>query len=382
MNFQWPGLTHEHNTFRDQVRSFVEKEITPYVAKWEEAAEFPHELPKKLVDAGLFQLGFPEQYGGIEPADPFFGLIFNEELARCGAGGIPAGILTHGIALHPVLAGGNEEIKAQIAPAVLKAEKVIALAITEPSGGSDVAQLKTRAVRDGDHYIVNGSKTFITSGMRADYITTAVRTGGEGMGGISLLVIPTDTEGFSRTSLKKMGWWCSDTATLYFENCRVPVANRIGPENKGFPYIMRNFNGERTLLAASCLGYSKICYEYARNYAQHRTTFGKRLADHQVIRHKLSRMMLEITSLETMIYTVSAVAAKGEYHPVAETALMKVKGSETFEFCANEAMQILGGHGFMRDNPVERLYRETKVQAIGGGSAEIMLDLAARQYGF
>jgi acyl-CoA dehydrogenase len=273
-------------------------------------------------------------------------------------------------------------MKAQIAPAVLRGEKIIALGITEPSGGSDVAQLKTRAERDGDYYLVSGSKTFITSGMRADYVTTAVRTGGEGMGGVSLLVIPTDTQGFSRTPLKKMGWWCSDTATLYFERCRVPVANRLGAENQGFSYIMRNFNAERMFLAASCLGYSKVCYEYARDYAQQRQTFGKRLADHQVIRHKLSRMIMEIISLETMIYSVATLAASGSYSPVAETALMKVKGSETFEFCANEAMQILGGHGFMRDNPVERLYRETKVQAIGGGSAEIMLDLAARQYGF
>lgn len=382
MTFQWPGLTGEHETFRDQVRHFVEAEIKPHVSAWDEAEEFPRELHGKFADAGLLQLGFPEQFGGIDAPDPYFSLIRAEELARCGAGGISASLLTHGIALPPILAAGSEQVKAQIAPAVLRGEKIIALGITEPSGGSDVAQLKTRAERDGDYYLVSGSKTFITSGMRADYVTAAVRTGGEGMGGVSLLVIPTDTQGFSRTPLKKMGWWCSDTATLYFERCRVPVANRLGAENQGFSYIMRNFNAERMFLAASCLGYSKVCYEYARDHAQQRQTFGKRLADHQVIRHKLSRMIMEIISLETMIYSVATLAASGSYSPVAETALMKVKGSETFEFCANEAMQILGGHGFMRDNPVERLYRETKVQAIGGGSAEIMLDLAARQYGF
>ncbi|AXQ31793.1 acyl-CoA dehydrogenase [Solimonas sp. K1W22B-7] len=379
MSFKYPGLSAEHDAYRDQVRRFVQTEITPNVARWDEAESFPRELHQKAAAAGILNLGYPEEYGGIPVSDPYFGLIMAEELARCGAGGVPASLMTHSIGLPPVLAGGSEALKQQIVSPVVRGDKLICLGITEPGGGSDVAALKTRAVLDGDHYVVNGSKTFITSGMRADWVTTAVRTGGEGMGGISLLVIPTDLPGFSRTPLKKMGWWVSDTATLYFDNLRVPVANRIGVENEGFLYIMRNFNTERTGMAAGCLGYSKVCYEYARDYAQQRKTFGKRLADHQVIRHKLSRMMLEITGLETMLYTIATVNAQGG-NPIAETALLKVKASETFEFCANEAMQILGGHGFMRDNPVERLYRETKVQAIGGGSAEIMLDLAARQF--
>ncbi|AXQ30594.1 acyl-CoA dehydrogenase [Solimonas sp. K1W22B-7] len=381
MQFKYPGLTAEHDAYRDQIRRFVQTEIVPNVAKWDEEGLFPSDLHKKAAEVGILQLGYPEEYGGIPCADPYYQIILAEEISRSGAGGLPAGLMTHGIGLPPVLAGASEALKQEIAPAVLRGEKFIALGVTEPGGGSDVAALKTRAVRDGDYYVVNGSKTFITSGMRADWVTTAVRTGGDGMGGISLLVIPTDLPGFSRTPLKKMGWWMSDTATLYFDNVRVPVANRIGPENQGFLYAMANFNGERTGMAAGCLGYSKICYEYARDYAKQRKTFGKRLADHQVIRHKLARMMLEITGLETMVYTLATIGHREGKMPVAETALLKVKASETFEFCANEAMQILGGHGFMRDNPVERLYRETKVQAIGGGSAEIMLDLAARQYG-
>lgn len=244
-----------------------------------------------------------------------------------------------------------------------------------------MAQLKTTAVRDGDHYVVNGNKTFITTGMRADWVTAAVRTGGPGMGGVSLLAIPMDLPGVARTPLKKMGWWMSDTATIYFDNVRVPVANRLGEENQGFSYIMRNFNGERMSMAAQCVGFSKSCFEYARDYARQRKTFGKRLGDHQVIRHKLSSMQLHITALESMLYSIAYSADAGA-NVVAETALLKVKASRTFEFCANEAMQILGGHGFMRDNPVERLYRETKVQSIGGGSAEIMLDLVARQHAF
>ena len=201
------------------------------------------------------------------------------------------------------------------------------------------------------------------------------------MGGISLIVIPTNAEGFSRTPLKKMGWWMSDTATLYFDNVRVPAENLLGEENAGFKYIMRNFNSERMGLASNCLGFSSLCYEYALDYAQSRKTFGKRLADHQVIRHKLARMLMEIESLRALLYTVAYSQDQGQ-NIVAETSMLKVKASETFEFVANEAMQILGGHGYMRDNPVERCYRETKVQAIGGGSAEIMLDLISRQRGF
>jgi acyl-CoA dehydrogenase len=382
MSFRYPALTDEHEAFRAQVQKFVATEITPHIDAWDEAGGFPRELHQTAAAAGILQLGFPEEYGGIAAPDPYFKLILAEEMARCGAGGLPASLMTHSIGLPPVLSGGSEQLKQQVAGPVLRGEKLISLAITEPDGGSDVARLKTHAVRDGDDYIVNGTKTYITSGMRADYVTTALRTGAEGMGGISVLVIPTDTPGFSRAPLKKMGWWCSDTATLYFDHCRVPVTNRIGAENAGFKYVMHNFIGERTAMAAGCLGYSKLCFEYARDYAKQRHTFGQRLADHQVIRHKLSRMLLEIAGLESMLYTLAAAASISNQALIAETALLKVKASETFEYCANEAMQILGGHGFMRDNPVERLYRETKVQAIGGGSVEIMLDLVARQLAF
>ena len=244
-----------------------------------------------------------------------------------------------------------------------------------------MANLKTRAQRDGEHYIVNGSKTFITSGMRADYITTAVRTGGDGMGGVSLLVIEGDTQGLSRSPLHKMGWWCSDTATLYFDNCRVPVANRIGPENAGFMAIMLNFNHERIMLATQACASAQVCYDEALAYARERQTFGRPLIKSQVIKHKLAEMKMRIDAVHAQIELLAWRVAQGAT-PVAELSLLKNLSTETFERVAAEAMQVLGGAGYLRGSKVERLYRETKVLTIGGGSREIMYDLAARQMGY
>jgi len=263
-------------------------------------------------------------------------------------------------------------------PQVLAGEKIIALAITEPSGGSDVANLKTRAVRDGDHYVVNGGKIFITSGIRADFYTVAVRTGGEGASGISLLLIEKGTPGFTQTELKKMGWWASDTAALYFDNCKVPVTNLIGAENKGFSGIMINFNMERLGIAATSVGLAMVCMDEAVAWARERKTFGKRLLDHQVIRHKIADMAKRILATQAFMEQTTWQMQQGQV-PVVELSLLKVQATETLEFCAREAVQIYGGSGFMRGNKVERIYREVRVFAIGGGSEEIMRDLAARQ---
>ncbi|MEN8720412.1 MAG: acyl-CoA dehydrogenase family protein [Oceanococcaceae bacterium] len=375
-----PFLTDEHERVRDEARRFTEREVMPHIDAWEAAGELPRALHRKAADAGLLQLGFPEDCGGY-PADHWFAVIVAEELARAGSGGLIASLMTHGIATPPVAHIGTPEQKERFARPVLEGEKIAALAITEPSGGSDVANLKTRAERDGDHYIVNGSKTFITSGMRADVITTAVRTGGDGIGGISLLVIEGDTPGLTRTKLDKMGWWCSDTATLYFENCRVPVANRLGPENAGFMAIMLNFNSERIGLIANALGFAEVCYAEALAYARDRHTFGKPLIRNQVIRHKLVDMRTRIeavrANLDMLVWRVEQ-----KQMPVAELSMLKALSTTTLEFVANEAMQILGGAGYLRGSKVERIYRETKVLTIGGGSLEIMKDLAARQMGY
>lgn len=288
--------------------------------------------------------------------------------------------MTHGIGLPPILAIGSDEMKQRIAPPVLAGDKIIALGITEPSGGSDVAAIKTRAVRDGDDYVVNGSKMYITSGMRADYLTCALRTGDGGSGGLSLLLIEMDSPGVTRTKLEKMGWHASDTAAIYFDDVRVPVSNLIGGENQGFAGVMQNFNGERLGMAASCVGAAKACLEDAVNWAQQRETFGKRLADHQVIRHKISEMVRKIKATQAFLELCAWRVNEGET-PAADLALLKVQATRTSEFCAREACQILGGASFMRGNRVERIYREVRVNAIGGGSEEIMLDLAARQMG-
>jgi acyl-CoA dehydrogenase len=243
-----------------------------------------------------------------------------------------------------------------------------------------VANLRTTARLDGDHYVVNGSKMFITSGMRADYYTVAVRTGGEGAGGVSLLLIEREREGFSRTELKKQGWWASDTAALYFDDVRVPVENLIGQENMGFSGIMQNFNGERIGMSAGAIGFSKVCLEDAITWARERKTFGKRLADHQVIRHKLADMFKRISATQAWLETLAWRIEQGE-QPIAEIALLKVQATETMEYCAREAMQVMGAAGYMRGGRVERIYREVRVNAIGGGSEEIMRDLAARQMG-
>lgn len=375
-----PYYTPEHEVFRATVRRFVEREISPHVNDWDEAGAFPRELYEKAGEIGLLGIGYPEELGGT-PADLFYSIIVGQELARCGAGGVCAGLMSHTIGTPPIVAMADEELKARVVPEILSGRKISALAITEPSGGSDVANLKTTARREGEEFVVDGSKTFITSGMRADYVTVAVRTGGPGMGGISLLLIERDSPGFERTSLKKMGWWASDTATLHFDGCRVPAANLIGGENQGFRAIMMNFNPERLGLATSANGFARVALEEAVAYARQRETFGKPLIQHQVIRHKLVEMAQRVNATQAYLESLAWRIEHGE-QPVAEICMLKNQATETMAFCASEAVQILGGAGFMRGSKVERIYREVKVNAIGGGAEEIMKDLAARQMGW
>src|SRR5499426_4555854 len=376
---QSPFYTAEHEAFRDVMRRFVTREIEPYANEWDEAGEFPRSLYVKAAEVGLLGLGFPEEYGGV-PADQFMKIMASQELARAGAGGVSSSLMSHTIGSPPIARAARPEVKARVLPQILSGEKISALAITEPSGGSDVANLRTTARRDGDHYVVNGSKMFITSGMRADYYTVAVRTGGPGAGGVSLLLIERDREGFGRTKLKKMGWWASDTAQLFFDNVRVPVENLIGQENKGFIGIMLNFKQERLGMAAGACGYAKVCLDEAIAYARQRHTFGKPLIANQVVRHRLVDMAMRINAAKSTLELLAWRVGQGD-KPVAEICMLKNLAASALEFCANEAMQIFGGAGYLRGAKVERIYRETKVMAIGGGSVEIMKDLAARQMG-
>jgi acyl-CoA dehydrogenase len=374
-----PFYSEEHEAWRATLRRWVEREIAPHATEWDEAGEFPRELYYKAAEIGLLQLGYPEEFGGLK-TDPFMSIVTTQELARTGAGGIAASLMVHGIGAPPIVAAGSAELKARIIPQVLRGERIIALAITEPSGGSDVANLRTAARREDEFYVVNGGKCYITGGMRADYFTVAVRTGGAGAGGVSLLVIPADSAGVTRTKLDKMGWWASDTAEIFFQDVRVPVENLVGGEGRGFPAIMVNFNHERLALAAGAIAYARVALEEALEWAQQRQTFGKRLADHQVIRHKIAEMTRHVNASQAYLEMTAWRLTQGE-SPVADICLLKVQATQTMEFCAREALQIIGGAGYMRGMKSERIYREVRVNAIGGGSEEIMRDLAARQMG-
>jgi acyl-CoA dehydrogenase len=366
-----PFITEQHHEWRDQLRRFLDKEVMPFAENWDEAGQMPDELWPRAAEMGLLGLGYPEEYGGVSKG----------ELARLGVGGVSASLMVHNIGLPPVINFAREAVCREVAPAVLSGQKFISLCVTEPSGGSDVARLSTTARDDGDAWVVNGCKTYITGGMRADWFTTAVRTGGEGARGVSVLLIPADLPGVSRTELtRKQGWWASDTATIYFEDVRVPKNLLIGEENQGFKVLMNNFNDERMAMSAAMEACARVCLEEAVNWAQERQTFGKRLADHQVIRHKIAEMKRYINATQCYLQVVSHHLDAGMAN-AGDIALLKVQSSHAMEFCAREAMQIMGGAAYMRGSRVERIYREVRVNAIGGGSEEIMRDLAARQYG-
>ncbi|WP_374585590.1 acyl-CoA dehydrogenase family protein [Pseudoduganella sp.] len=372
---------------RATVRRFVDKELRPHVNEWEEAGTFPRALYRQAGELGLLALGFPEQDGGL-PASYAQLQALNEELCRTGCGGLLASLFSHRIGAPPIVHGASAELRAHVLPAIYAGTAVSALAVTEPGGGSDVANLATSAVRDGDHYIVNGSKTFITSGMRADWITLAVRTGGPGAGGVSALLVPGDAPGLTRTPLRKMGWWCSDTAQLHFDQCRVPAANLLGAENAGFALLMRNFNDERLMLAMHACYLAQAALDEASEWAMQRKTFGQPLVRHQAVRHKLVDMATRIAATRAYIDSVVArldgggAAAAADAGLVAQVCMLKNFAAQTMQACADHAVQILGGMGFMRGTVAERVYRDVKVYMIGGGAEEILNDLAARQLGW
>lgn len=370
--------------FFRSVERFVNEKIKPHINDWDEAGAFPIELYRQAGELGLLGLGYPEEYGGFE-CTLAERLRLSNLICEAGSGGLLAGLFSHNIGLPPLLNHGSEELVRKLAPGILKGELISALAITEPTGGSDVANLKTKAelvMVDGKpYYKVNGEKVFITSGVRADWLTTAVRTGEPGAKGVSVLMIPGNAKGVQRSHLKKTGWWMSDTASIYFEDVLVPAENLVGKEGKGFRIIMENFNTERLMLAGGSVCFAKVCLKEALDWAQNRQTFGKRLLDHQVIAHKLADMHMKIRATEAWFDETVAKIDRGEISQelVADICLLKNQATTTLQHCANEAVQILGGMGFMRGSSAERIYREVKVMCIGGGAEEIMKDLAVRQ---
>ena len=366
-----------HERVRQSVREFVNRAIRPHVDDWEAAGAFPKALYRQAGEVGILGIGYPEEMGGT-PGDIFFKIAAGEELMRCGSGGLVAGLGSLDIAIPPIVRHGTADQQARFVRPVLAGEKIAALAVTEPGGGSDVAAIQTTAERQGDVYVVNGGKTFITSGCRADFVTCAVRTGPACAHGLSFLLISKDLPGFAVSRpLKKMGWWASDTAELFFDDCRVPVANRIGAENQGFYLIMENFQKERLALAVMANMTAQLALEEALAYARERRAFGKPLSGFQVTRHKLVEMASQVEISREFTYRVAARMDAGR-DQLKEVAMAKNFACRVSQQVTHDAVQIFGGYGFMRGYLVERLYRDSRLLSIGGGTTEIMNEIIAK----
>ena len=377
--------TEEHAAIRASMRRFAQTHIAPYGAEWEENEEFPVELYKTACDAKVVGIGYPESVGG-QGGDLSHVLAGSDEMVIAGRSvGTIVGLGSHGIALPPIIRFGTPEQCERFVRPCLEKGKIAALAVTEPGGGSDVASLTTKAERDGDHYIISGAKTFITSGARADFVTTAVRTGGPGHGGISMIVIERGTPGFSvGKKLRKTGWWASDTAELHFDQCHVPVANRIGPEHGAFPIIMSNFASERLMLAGQCVAIAELAYRESIAYSQQRKAFGKALTGFQVTRHKLADMASRLAAARALTgeAVTRVMRPGGEMQAAGLAAMAKNVATDACSFVCDQAVQLHGGYGYMRETLVERLYRDARLYPIGGGTREIMNEVIAKIEGY
>jgi acyl-CoA dehydrogenase len=374
--------TPERRDLRATVRRFTEREVVPNIAAWEDAGELPRDLHERAAGIGLLGIGFPEAVGG-SGGDLLDSVVLTEELIQAGgSSGLVAGLLTHGIAVPHIVDSGDPDLIDRFVRPTLAGALIGSLAVTEPGGGSDVAALTTTAVRDGDHYVVDGAKAFITSGWRADFVTTAVRTGGPGHGGVSLLVVPRDTPGFTRTRrLAKMGWHCSDTAELSFTGARVPVANLVGAENGGFGLLMRQFQVERLSMAVQAYATAQRCLDLTVAWVRQRTTFGRPLISRQLVRHRLVEMAGRIELVRTYTRSVAERVAAGA-EAVAEVCVAKNSAVDACSFVVDAAVQLHGGTGYLRESEVERHYRDARILGIGGGTTEVLAELAARRWGF
>lgn len=374
-------LTPECRALHATCRRFAEREIRPLCVAWEEQGEFPRTLYERAAAEGLLGVGFPVEVGG-SGGGPLELVMLFEGLLYGGSSGVVAGLVgSLGVALPALARSGQKHLIDTFVRPVLAGKKIASLAVTEPSAGSDVAGVRTRAIRDGDEYIVNGAKTFITSAVRADLFTTLVRTGDDPHHGLSFLVIERSSTGVSTSSpLKKTGWWASDTAEVFFDNVRVPVANLVGREGSGFRTVMNNFLGERLSLAASGVGTAKIALEQALAYARQREAFGRPLTANQVIRHRLADMATRVLAAQSMLYQVAQSLARGERR-VMEVSMVKNLAAETAISVCHDAVQIYGGAGYMRETLVERLSRDARLLSIGGGTQEIMKEIISKEMG-
>lgn len=377
-----PYFTEEHEELRKVVRRFVQKEVTPYVEEWEEKGEFPLEIVKRMGDLGFLGLRYPEKIGG-QGGDYFTSIVFAEELAKCGCGGFPMAIAVQtDMATPPIAEFGNEDqIRRFLTPAI-KGEKIAAIGISEPNHGSDVASIETRAKRDGDEWVINGSKMFITNGPRADFVTLVTRTSDDpGYKGISIFLVELDRPGVSVSRpLQKVGMRSSDTAELIFDNVRVPHANLLGEEGKGFSYIMWELQGERMIGAAGSIGMAEYTYQLAYEYAKTRKQFQQPIANFQVIAHLLAKMKTEIEVCKELTYATAYQFSKG--HVLSkEISMTKLAAAQMAHWVADRALQIFGGNGYMMEYPIQRMWRDTRLHRIGAGADEVMKEIISKQMG-
>ncbi len=370
----------EHAQFRAQARRFVRERITPFVDQWEEDEAFPASLFPEAGAAGLLGPTFPEHLGG-GGGDLLFAVVLTEELIAGGSAGVAAGLGSLAIAVPPLLALGTPEQQQRWIPPVIAGTQISALAITEPGTGSDVSAVRTRAVRDGDDWVITGAKTFITSGVKADWVMVLTRTGDDPHGGLTFFVVPKGPGFTVSRALKKTGWWASDTAELVFDGARVPDEHRVGPEGSGFLALMENFESERLLLAVQGHALAEAALDDALRYSRERHAFGRAIGKFQVNRHKLAEMATKVNAAKALNYRVAQRMAAGAKLP-AEVAMAKNLSSDVARDVCWEAEQIFGGMGYMRESRVGRLARDARLLPIGGGTREIMNEIIARFSGW
>jgi alkylation response protein AidB-like acyl-CoA dehydrogenase len=374
-------ITDEHEQLRESIQTFCTRELAPHSDEWEESG-FPDSVFTRMGELGFLGIYFPEEYGG-QGGDYFMSLMRGEAMAHSNNGGLAMGVAVHtDMATPPILKFGSDYLKQTYLVPSIKGEMISSLGITEPGAGSDVAGIRTRAVRDGDEYVINGSKTFITNGVRADYIVLVTKTDSDaGYDGFSLFLVPKDTPGFHVSrKLEKLGMHSSDTAELTFEDVRVPVEHLVGEEGKGFYHIMWELQGERLIGAAGSVAGAQRVFDTTLEYAQQRNAFGRPIGRFQAIRHKFAEMATKIEAARQMVYTTAWRVQNGEY-PVREISMAKLYASRIgFEVC-DECVQIHGGYGYMKEYGVERAWRDMRLNRIGAGTDEIMLEVIGRSYG-
>ena len=370
-------FSEDHKMFRESLRDYLDREVVPHIDAWEKEGRVPAEIFRSFGDMGYFGLGFEEAYGGMT-TDLFYLVVLIEEVNKCNSGGASASLLAHStLAMEHIKQQASPELKEKYLVPGIKGEKIGCLAITEPHAGSDVAGLRTTAKKQGDHYIVNGSKTFITNGVYSDFLVLALRTGEESYGGISMMVLDRDMPGIQASALKKLGWHASDTAELAFDNVKVPAENLIGQENQGFYYIMQRFSLERLVLSVGAIASAEYALGYALQYMSEREAFGRTINKFQELRHRIAQLSSEVECIKAFNYQTCQAYADG--HDVSkECAMCKLLSTELMDKLSYQVLQFLGGYGYMEEYKAARIFRDSRIGTIGGGTSEIMREIIAK----